>query len=315
MKTASNSNVRPYYPISRYYREVFGERVHKISVNVAYTCPHRRSDGSGGCIFCDEYGAAADPAASNRPLSEQIESGRERLSQRSGVRKFLVYFQAFTHTLSRIATLEHHLSVASQMDGICGIVLGTRPDCLPEPVIDLFKVYAERLFFSVELGVQSFFDHQLRFLNRGHSAAQSIEAIRHLHDGTGIHTGLHLIMGLPGETDAEIIETAAIVNRLTVGAVKLHQLHVLKNTALETRYRQGQFQPLDLAEYSRRVILFLEHLSPSIPVQRLAAYSSRAETLVAPSWTGDRLGPSRSIETRMAAESTYQGRCCPSPSI
>lgn len=306
MNRFPNQQGMRYYSINRFYREHFGEKVYKIAVAVAYTCPNRGPDGFG-CVFCDQWGSAGVHHTKDLPLEEQITRNREYLAKRYRVKKFLVYFQAFSNTYNRISELQANMDLALAQPQVDGIIIGTRPDCLPPESIDLFANISENTFLSVELGVQSFSNEKLEFLKRGHTAEQSIEAIYRLHEKTSVHVGIHLIFGLPNETDPDIIHTAKTINSLPVDSVKLHNLHVLKNTPLEKEYRQNGFQPLELEPYADRVILFLEHLSPYTPVQRLAAYAGPDVGLIAPQWTGDRLQPSTWIQKQMAQRNTYQG--------
>ena len=307
MTTFPDEYGQRYFSINRFYQQRFGEKVYKIAVSVANTCPNRQGDNGGGCIFCDEWGSAGVHQTKDLSLEEQIIQNRTHLAERFKVKKFLVYFQAFSNTYTRISELKGNMTLALNQQQVYGIIIGTRPDCLPPEVFDLLKAFAEQSFISVELGVQSFNDQHLQFLKRGHTAEQSISAIRALRKQTGVHIGIHLIFGLPGETDDEVIRTAQLINDLPVDSVKLHNLHVLRNTVLESYYRKQQFQPLDLDIYTERVILFLEHLSPKIPIQRLAAYAKADSGLIAPQWTSERLRPAQVIQKRMAQRDTFQG--------
>ncbi|MET0088135.1 MAG: TIGR01212 family radical SAM protein [Sedimenticola sp.] len=301
-----------YYPISRYYRERFGEKVYKVSVSVAESCPNRQSRGRlQPCVFCDEWGSAAYHLERDLSLAEQIRVNRDRIAKRYKAEKFLVYFQSYTNTFDRVEHLRERFNLALARKGVCGLVVGTRPDCLPARMMSLLRETHEKAYVMVELGVQSFFDHQLLFLQRGHDAACSLNAVRRLHEESGVDIGIHLIFGLPGETDEQIVRTAGIVNGLPVSNVKLHNLHVLANTPLETLYRRGEFVPLELEEYARRVVLFLKHLSPRIAVQRLAAVASRWDELVAPEWTRGKLRPTQIIEQTLAREGGCQGEYYP----
>ncbi|PLY15401.1 MAG: TIGR01212 family radical SAM protein [Sedimenticola sp.] len=298
-----------YYPISRYYRERFGEKVYKVSVSIAESCPNRQPNGKLlPCVFCDEWGSAAYHLERDRDLETQIRVNRDRIARRYRANRFLVYFQSYTNTFDRVARLQERFDIALAQEGVCGLVVGTRPDCLPARVMPLLRETHERDYVMVELGVQSFNDDQLLFLQRGHDAACSVRAIERLHQETGVDIGVHLMCGLPGESEAQIIEAARMVNSLPVSNVKLHNLHVLKNTPLESLYRQGEFQPLELEEYSRRVVLFLQHLSPHIAVQRLAAVASRWDELIAPAWTREKLRPSNYIEQQLIESGVCQGQ-------
>ena len=309
MKVPSDWNGQPYYPISQFYKKRFGERVHKISVSVAETCPNRQNNSGEGCVFCDQWGSAGNRDLADLPLIDQIRQGRERLSSRFGVGKFLVYFQAFTNTYARLSRLEKDLQVALNEENVCGTVLGTRPDCLPADIYAMLKNFSEEKYISVELGAQSFYDNKLAFLKRGHTAAQSIEAIHQLSEKTKVDIGIHLIFGLPDESVEEICSTAEKINQLPVGNVKLHNLHVLAGTELERLYKLGGIKPISLENYSEKVIRFLERLSPDIAVQRLAAYAGQQHGLIAPEWTGNRMMPSQFIINHMKGLDTFQGKC------
>lgn len=300
---------RRYYPISQFYKKRFGEKVYKVSVSIAETCPNRQPNSRMPlCIFCDEWGSAAYHLERDKTLREQIVVNRDKIARRYRARQFLVYFQSYTNTFDRVSELEQRFNVALAQDDIQGIVLGTRPDCLPSRILPLLKQTHESHYVMVELGLQSFFDHHLTFLQRGHDAQRGYEAIRKLHEQTGVDIGVHLIFGLPDETEDEIIQTAQIINELPVSNVKLHNLHVLTKTPLADMYAQGQFRPIELEEYVDKVILFLQYLSPKVAVQRLAAVASRWDELIAPAWTKEKMRPSQMIEDRLAALDTWQGQ-------
>jgi len=302
-------NNHRYYPISQYYKRRFGEKVYKVSVSIAETCPNRQPNSRMPlCIFCDEWGSAAYHLERDKSLREQIIINREKIAQRYRAKKFLVYFQSYTNTFDRVKQLELRFAVALEQDRICGLVSGTRPDCLPARVLPLLrKIHAEN-YLMIELGLQSFFDQHLDFLQRGHTVQSGYDAINKLHEHTGVDIGIHLMFGLPGETDEEIIQTADIINRLPVSNVKLHNLHVLSNTPLAAIYARGQFTPLELEDYTNRVVLFLQHLSPDIAVQRLSAVASRWDELVAPEWTRNKLMPVQFIENELAKRELWQGK-------
>ncbi|NQU66149.1 MAG: TIGR01212 family radical SAM protein, partial [SAR324 cluster bacterium] len=222
MMTFPDENGHRYYSINRFYRQQFGEKVYKIAVSVANSCPNRHGADGSGCIFCDEWGSAGVHQTMDLTLEEQIVQNRANLKERYRINKFLVYFQAFSNTYTQISELKSNMELALSQQQIYGIIVGTRPDCLSPDVFELFRHFAKESFISVELGVQSFNNERLRFLKRGHTAEQSIEAIQALHEKSGVHVGIHLIFGLPDESNAEIIETARLINELPVDSVKLH---------------------------------------------------------------------------------------------
>jgi len=299
-----------YRPLSQHYRERFGEKVFKVSISVAESCPNREGhNGTAVCIFCDEWGSAAYHQQRNQPIREQIQINREAIRKRYRAEKFLIYFQAYTNTFGRFREFESLYKEALREKDVVGIVVGTRPDCLPKRVLQKFAEIACESYLSVELGIQTIDDAQLQFLSRGHDNASSLKAIHKLKVLPEVNLCVHLMFGLPGETDLQIRKTAEILSEQKVDGVKLHNLHVLRNTPLEKLYRDSRFKPVKLEEYSRKVALFLENLSPNIAVHRLAAVASRWDELVAPQWTREKMSTTQFIDDFLVAKGTWQGRC------
>lgn len=299
----------PYHTISDHYNKLFGEKVYKIPVSVVDDCPNRRGlKGMQTCVFCDVWGSAANAESLSMELKTQIETYKERISRRYHAKAFLVYFQAYTNTFTKVSALRHNFDVALSYPWVKGFTVGTRPDCLSKSVLDLWQEFHEKSFVAVELGVQSFFNDQLDFMRRGHTAEASLEAIEKISKNTNVDLGIHLIFGNPGETDEHIIKTAEIVNTLPITNVKLHNLHVLRQTPLEELFSRGEFTPIDRDTYAHRVELFLQHLSPRLALHRLAAYSSRWDELIAPEWTKDKMGTHQFIIDYLRAHRAYQSQ-------
>ncbi len=299
----------PYYPISQFYSHRFGGKVYKIPVSVVDNCPNRMGlKGMETCIFCDVWGSAAKSESFTLPLKEQIEKYHAAIQKKYKAQHFLVYFQAYTNTFTKVTHLRDNFELAHQFDFVKGLVIGTRPDCLSPAVIKLWNEYHSRSFVAVELGVQSFFDDQLSFLKRGHTRAQTMDAIHRIHAESSVDLGIHLMFGNPGETEEQIIETAEIINDLPISNVKLHNLHVLENTPLADLYRKGEFIPIERDEYAKRVKLFLKYLSPKIAIHRLAALSSRWDELIAPQWTRDKMGTHQFIIDRIREDLSFQSQ-------
>jgi radical SAM protein (TIGR01212 family) len=189
-----------------------------------------------------------------------------------------------------------------------GLVIGTRPDCLSQAVLDLWYEYSKKTYVAVEFGVQSFDDDQLVWMRRGHTASQALKAIEKTAALQTINVGIHLIFGWPTETDKQIVQTARLCNDLPIQNVKLHNLHVLKNTGLEEIYRRGEFIPIERDEYARRVALFLDHLNPRLAVHRLAAVASQWDELIAPTWTRDKMRSFQALLDYLNETGSYQGR-------
>jgi uncharacterized protein len=299
----------PYHPISLEYKRLFGEKVYKIPVATAETCPNREGlRGMQTCNFCDVWGSSAFSDFQNLNLREQIEQGRERVRQRVKARKFMVYFQAYTSTFERVKNMRQNFEVACSYDDIVGLVVGTRPDCISDSLFELWDEYSSKTHLAIEYGLQSFDEDQLLWMRRGHSAKRTIEAIQRTAQNPRLSIGVHLIFGLPNETNADIVEAAHKCNRLPIDNVKLHNLHVLKNTPLAEEYAAGAFSPIALPEYTRRVLLFLAHLDPRIAVHRLAAVSARPDELIAPDWVGKRMDIYQHMLDTMKSENQFQGK-------
>lgn len=300
---------KPFFPVSSFYRQRFGARVRKLPVSLADTCPNRLGlKGMQTCVFCDVWGSAAYAEQQGVELQKQIEEKLVPMAERYSADAFLVYFQAYTSSFLAVKKLRAAFDAALAFPQVRGLVVGTRPDCLSTAVIDLWREYHARGFLSVELGVQTFDDEALRFLRRGHDAECSRAAIARIRREADVDLGIHLMFGLPGETDESVIGAARECSALPIDHVKLHNLHVLKDTPLAEMYARGEFQPIDLATYADRVILFLQHLTPRISVQRLVALSSRWDELIAPDWTRHKLGSTQFILDRMRDRGAFQGQ-------
>jgi radical SAM protein (TIGR01212 family) len=303
-------DAKSYNPISSFYFERFGQKVQKIPVSLAQTCPNRENlKDMKVCIFCDEWGSAAYENSQGQPVETQILEHREKLRARYKANLFLVYFQAYTNTFLKFQTLKENIDKAMSFDDVAGVVVGTRPDCLSDVLLRYWHDLSQIKFVGVELGVQSFFDDQLLYLSRGHTAEDSIRAIQKIRlSAPQVDLGIHLMFGLKNENDEHIVKTAEICNSLGIDNVKLHNLHVLKNTPLEQDYLAQTFEPIDLETYTHRVCLFLQHLSPDIAVHRLLAVSSRWDELVAPEWVRYKMKNTQFILDTMKTRRVYQGQ-------
>ncbi|MGZ3725082.1 MAG: TIGR01212 family radical SAM protein [Pseudobdellovibrio sp.] len=298
----------PYHSISEHFKRVFNEKVYKIPVSVVDDCPNRMGlKGMKTCSFCDVWGSAANQDSFAMSLEAQIEKYHEAIAKKYNAKKFLIYFQAYTNTFTKIPALRANFETALKYPYVGGFVLGTRPDCLSESVLQLWQEYCQKSYVAVELGVQSFYNHHLEFMQRGHTAEDSLKAIRKISEKTSVDLGLHLIFGSPEESLEQVKQSALICNDLPITNVKLHNMHVLKNTDLEKWFLEGKYQPIEFLEYQEKVSTFLAYLHPKIAVHRLAAYAPRWEELVAPKWTADKMGPHQKMVDFLRAEKIYQG--------
>jgi radical SAM protein (TIGR01212 family) len=252
-----------YNTFSAELRRQFGCRVQRISVDAGFTCPNRDGTvGTGGCIFCGGDGSGAKGIARGLEVSAQIEQGKEVMVRKFRAQKYLAYFQPYSNTYAPTDRLRALYDEALAVPDVVGLIVGTRPDCLPPEVVELLAGYAERTYLWLELGLQSSVDRVLEGINRGHDVAAFVDAVRRC-TARGIRVCAHLILGLPGETREEMLATAELLNGLGVAGVKLHQLHVMKGTRLEEMYREGAVRLFELDGYASLVCDFLERLSPA----------------------------------------------------
>jgi len=295
-----------YNAFSDELKRVFGCRVHRIAVDAGFSCPNRDgSRGSGGCIYCGGRGSGAHGILQGAPVAQQIEAGKEVMTRKYKAQRFIAYFQAYSNTYAPAETLRLLYDEALSVPEIVGLIVGTRPDCLPPETVSLLGEYARRTYLWLELGLQSPLDRTLEFLRRGHDFAAFERAVTSCR-GAGIRVCAHIILGLPGESRAEMLETAAVLNGLGVDGVKIHLLHVMKETPLEELYRRGEVRMLDRDEYVGLVCDFLERLRPEISIQRLTGDGGH-DHLVAPLWSLRKFEVLNAIDYELERRGTRQG--------
>ncbi len=301
-----------HFPYSKYLQETFQAKTYKIVVASGLTCPTR--DGTiakAGCAFCDLRGSSSFYGKKGRgdSVKEQIQSRIPGIQKRFGAEAFLAYFQSYTNTYSDVDYLREIYEAALAEPGIRGLCVGTRPDCLPDPVIDLLEELAQKSYVSLELGVQSFEDKSLLWLERGHDAQCSIDALEKLRvRAPSVHTCVHLMFGQPTDTPEVAKNAALILNDLGVKGAKLHQLMVLEHTKLAELYRREPFHTVSLEEYTNLVIDFVDHLSPEIYIERLSATATHPDECIAPEWSRNRWAPHNKMREMMLASGCKQGR-------
>ena len=301
-----------HYRYSQYLQEIFGEKTYKVVVASGLTCPTR--DGTiakKGCAFCDLRGSSSYFGKKGRGagIREQIEARIPGIRERFSVRKFLAYFQSYTNTYSDIEYLRGIYEEALSQPEIQGLCIGTRPDCLPEPVIYLLEELAQKTYISLELGVQSFEDPTLDWLCRGHDRACSLVALEQLQRlAPHVHVCVHLILGSPPDSPDAEKDAARLLNHYQVRGVKLHQLMVLEHTDLAERWKANPFPTLSIEEYAGRTLELIEHLSPSIYLERLCATATHSDECLAPEWSRNRWKPHNDLRDFLIARKCVQGR-------
>ena len=301
-----NQGLDRYRSFSTHLRARFGERVQRVVLAGGFTCPNRDGTrGRGGCTFCSAPSMKA-PHVEAEDVRTQLAEGIQRMARRYGARRFLAYFNDFSATYAPVSRLRALYEAALSDPRVCGLALGTRPDCLPEPVLDLLSELNERTYLWVELGLQSASDATLSRINRGHGVDEFVEAAENLIS-RGIPVCAHVILGLPGEGPEEYRATARLFSRLPLAGVKIHNLHVLRYSALERQYRQGLVTVPDRETYVRDVLDFLEHIPASVVVHRLVA-DAPDRYLVAPSWMREKNSALTEIRNRLVTEDRWQGK-------
>lgn len=304
--TETPVKVRRYNAFGQYMKGLYGQPVYKVNVDAGFTCPNR--DGSistGGCIYCNNDSFRPAACTSSVSISEQIEKGIPYLRSRYGAAKFIVYFQPFTNTYASVDILERFYREALSHSGVVGLAIGTRPDCIDEEKLALLETLAKDSFILVEYGLQSVYDTTLQFINRGHDYACFKKAVA-LTAGRGIRIGAHIILGFPTETREQMLAMADELSHQQIEFLKIHQLQVVKNTALADFYAGKPFGTFGYHQYIEMLADFLERLSPEIVLQRLFA-AAPDEMLIAPLWHKTRSDLLRDLDDFMERRGSRQG--------
>lgn len=307
----SDANKR-YTTFSDELRRRFGCRVQRISLDAGFTCPNRDGSlGIGGCSFCGDRGAAAVGVPTELSLLEQLRQSKQYLIRKFRAQKFLAYFQAYSNTYADVVVLRGLYEAALDEPDLVGLIVGTRPDCLSEQVLDLLEELHQRTYLWVELGMQTMHEDTLLVLNRGHDHACFVDAVARCK-ARGLRLCAHLILGLPGEDRERMLASVAEVNRLQLDGVKLHHLHVLKGSRFEEEYHRGTLSLLERDQYVQLVCDVVERLEPEIMIHRLMG-DGRSE-LVAPQWSRRKLEVLNQIDAELVKRNSRQGcrllECC-----
>lgn len=317
MKTEGKTDLYPWGTSRRfnsyadYFRKRFGGRLQKVSIDAGFTCPNRDgTKGLGGCSFCNNNAFNPSYCNPSKTITRQINEGIAFLERRYRDNMgYLAYFQAYSNTYADAAKLHDYYYEALAHPAICGLVIGTRPDCIDYEKIDLLRKISADHFVSVEYGVESCYDRTLERINRKHTFGDSVMAIK-LTAEAGIHTGAHFILGLPGETRGEMMDEAGIISSLPLDSVKLHQLQIIKGTGMEKEYLSdpGLFNLFGFEEYVGFLVEFLSRLRPGIVIERFTGEAPPRMVAVR-TWNGirsDRV--SAIVEKRMEELNTWQGK-------
>ncbi len=298
-----------YNDYSAYFRRRFEGRVQKISLDAGFTCPNRDgSRGTGGCTYCNNASFNPDYCRLEQNISAQIVKGISFFSAKYPTMQYLAYFQAYSNTYAPLEVLRQAYEEALRHPGVVGLVVATRPDCLSDAVLDLLSEFAGHCYVSIELGVESFKEETLVRINRGHTVAESVLAIHRIAE-RNIDNCIHLILGLPGEHDSDLMQQAITISKLPVQSIKLHQMQIHKGTRLAVDFKNNPeaFNLFEVEQYADVVVRFLELLSPEIIVQRFVS-SAPAGMVIGPNWGLKNYEFVAKVEKLLAVRDTWQGR-------
>jgi radical SAM protein (TIGR01212 family) len=296
-----------YNDFNTYLRSLFGCRVQKITIDAGLSCPNRDGTVStGGCIYCNTRGSGTGAISRGLSVSDQLLSGKKSLARRYKAKKFIAYFQSFTNTYAPTDTLQRLYDEALGIEDIVGLSIGTRPDCVGEPVLDLLQDYAAKWLVWIEYGLQSASDSTLNFINRGHDVQCFKKAIAATQN-RGIKICAHVILGLPHENRDDMLHTAKTIADLGIDGIKLHLLYVVKGTRLETLYQKGEYKCLEQHEYVDLVCDFLERIPYTMVIQRLTG-DPHPEELVAPEWSLKKSETLAKISATLEKRDSRQGK-------
>ena len=298
-----------YNEFGSYLRGIFGCKVQKITIDAGFTCPNRDGKvGRGGCTFCNNQTFNPAYCHRNRSIAEQMNEGISFFAHKYPEMKYLAYFQAYTNTYGSLDVLKQRYNEALAIDDCVGLVVGTRPDCMPDELLEYLAELAKRTFVFVEYGIESTNDATLKRINRGHDYACAVDAVKRTA-AAGILVGAHIILGLPGEARENLMQQAELLSRLPLTTLKLHQLQVVRGTRMAEEYAENplDFHIFAMQDYIETVIDYIERLNPNLVLERFASQSPK-ELLIAPDWGIKNHELVDKVKARLRERGTWQGR-------
>jgi uncharacterized protein len=298
-----------YLNYNQILKTEFTERVQKISINAGFTCPNRDgSKGTGGCTYCNNQTFSPEYCQSSKSIRDQVEEGIAFFHHKYKAQLYLAYFQSYTNTYDSLDNLKSMYEEALSYPNVVGLVVGTRPDCVNDELLDYFATLAKKYYVMIEYGIESTQDETLRFINRGHDYACAEKAIRDTAL-RGIRVGAHIILGLPKEERETILSQAGILSQLPITTLKIHQLQLVRGTKMALQYMEHPewFHLYNADEYIDLAIDFVERLNPEIAIERFVSQSPK-ELLIAPEWGLKNFEFTTKIEKRLRERDAWQGR-------
>lgn len=296
-----------YHAWNFHLRQIFGEKIFKVALDGGFTCPNR--DGNvavGGCTFCSARGSGDFAGNRRDDLIKQFHDVKQRMHEKWASAKYIGYFQAFSNTYAPVDELREMYQCILDQEGVIGLSIATRPDCLPDDVIEYLAELNQQTYLWVELGLQSVHEHTSQLINRGHDYACFVEGVHKLRQH-GIRTCVHIIHGLPEETEQEMLETVQACAELDIQGIKIHLLHLLKNTPMVKQYQAGQLQFLDKETYVRLVADSLELLPPDVVIHRITG-DGPPNLLMGPMWSLKKWEVLNAIDDELKQRNSWQGK-------
>lgn len=299
-----------YNDFPTFLRKYFSYKVQKISLNAGFTCPNRDgTKGWGGCTYCNNQTFNPDYCRTEKTIPVQLEEGKAFFAHKYPEMKYLAYFQAYTNTYAELEGLKRKYEEALAVKDVVGLVIGTRPDCMPDELLHYLEELNKHTFLMVEYGIESACDKTLKRINRGHTYAETADAVRRTA-ACGILTGGHVILGLPEESHDDMVSQAEILSGLPLSTLKIHQLQLIRGTRMAHEYagRPEDFHLFtDVDEYIDLVIDYVEHLRPDLVVERFVSQSPK-DLLIAPDWGLKNYEFVARLQKRMKERGAYQGK-------
>lgn len=298
-----------YNDYGEFLKRIAGGKVQKISLNAGFTCPNRDGTaGRGGCTYCNNQTFNPAYCSTKKYITQQLEEGKTFFSRKYPEMKYLAYFQAYTNTYDSLEHLKKKYEEALDCKDVIGIVIGTRPDCMPEALLDYLEELNRRCLLLVEYGIESTNNDTLRRINRGHTFEQSAKAVEETA-GRGIYTGGHVILGLPGESRTELLRQAQEISRLPLTTLKLHQLQLIRGTTMAGEYRDNPsaFHLFTADEYIELAIDYIERLRPDLILERFVSQSP-PDLVLAPKWNLKNYQFTEKVRKRMRERNSWQGK-------
>ncbi len=302
-------NTKPYNDFSDFLAKHFPYKVQKISINAGFTCPNRDgTKGLGGCTYCNNQTFSPEYCYTGKSVAEQLEEGIQFFSNKYPEMKYLAYFQAYTNTYGELSKLLKLYHEALTHPDVVGLIIGTRPDCMPDDLLNELKKISEEYFVLIEYGVESTNNETLSFINRGHTYEDAVDAINRTVSN-GLMCGIHLILGLPGESREMILSHASTISKLPLTTIKMHQLQLIRNTKMAHQFEEDpkSFHLFVLDEYIDLCIDFIERLNPDFVVERFVSQSPK-NLLIAPDWGVKNNEFTAKINRRIVERGSYQGK-------